>query len=459
MKRRLWLLGFFAAACTQQEGAVNVQGPIAYSRVQQIFNSRCAGGACHVDSSVTAENLDLTESVATANLINVAAAQDPKRVRVKPGQPDASYLMCKVDPACTAISGTHMPITDPLSAQERMELRLWIAEGALGGAPLDGGTTPGADVAPPVFSGAAAAASAPNSITVSWKAATDDQTPAAQLTYQVYQSATAGGENYAAPTYTTLAGATSYAIGQLPINTTYYFVVRARDAAGNVDSNKAEVSATTPAVSDMQAPSFTGLGSATASSTGITLTWTAASDNVSAAGQIVYLIYQATTAGGESYATPSYTTAPGATSYAVANLNPNTTYYFVVRARDAAGNIATSTVEKSATTSGISFSAQVQPIFTATCTGNACHAGARPQQGLDLSSVAASYAGLVNVASQQCPANKRVVPAQPDMSYLVWKLQGSGTCFFGSQMPKGAPLSAAQISTIRNWVTAGAPNN
>lgn len=458
MKRWSWLLGSFVIACSQQDGAVSVQGPIAYSRVQQIFNTRCAGGACHVDSLVNAENLDLTEAVAASNLLNVAAVQDPKRARVKPGQPEASYLMCKVDPGCAAISGTHMPITAPLSAQDIAVLRLWIAEGALGGSPLDGGTPQG-DVTPPTFAGATAATSAPNSITTSWAAATDDQTAASQITYLLYQAASAGAQNFATPSFTTTPGATSYAVGQLPINKTYYFVVRARDAAGNVDSNKVEVSATTPAISDTQAPTFAGLASATAASNGITLSWNAASDNVSAANQIVYLVYQAATAGGESYATPSYTTAPGATSYVVSSLNPNTTYYFVVRAQDTAGNIAVNTTEQSAKTVALSFSGQVQPIFTATCTGPACHAGAKPQQGLNLSSAASSYAGLVNVASQQCPATKLVLPLQPDMSYMVWKIQGAGTCFTGSQMPKGAPLSAAQISTIRSWISAGAPNN
>lgn len=39
-----------------------------------------------------------------------------------------------------------------------------------------------------------------------------------------------------------------------------------------------------------------------------------------------------------------------------------------------------------------------------------------------LSSAAASYTPLVSVASQQYPANKLVVPLQPDMSYLVWRI-------------------------------------
>jgi hypothetical protein len=48
---------------------------------------------------------------------------------------------------------------------------------------------------------------------------------------------------------------------------------------------------------------------------------------------------------------------------------------------------------------------------------------------------------------------------QPDGSYLVWKLAGSGSCFAGSRMPIGVPLPAADITTIRSWILAGALNN
>ncbi len=330
---------------------------------------------------------------------------------------------------------------------------------------LDGGVTEPMDMAAaldttaPMFAGASGAQSAPNSITVSWSAAQDNVTPASQITYLVYQSATAGGENFAAPTYTTAPGAQSYSIGKLPINTTYYFVVRARDAQGNIDANKVEVKATTPAMSDMQASSFAGLASASASGTSVTLTWSAAADNVSAAGSIVYLVYQATVPGGQNYASPTATTLPGATSQTLTGLTPGTSYYFVVRAQDQAGNTDANKVEKSASVTTPSFAANVQPIFTANCLTNACHAGANPAQGLSLTSASVSYANLVNVGSSQCPTVKRVLPNQPTMSYVMWKLQGSGACFSGSRMPKGAPLSAADLATVSGWIAAGALNN
>lgn len=179
---------------------------------------------------------------------------------------------------------------------------------------------------------------------------------------------------------------------------------------------------------------------------------------MTAPSQIVYQIYQASSPGGESYASPTFTTAPGATQYVVSGLSTGMTYYFVVRAQDQAGNINMNTVEKGATTQAPSLATQVQPIFTKSCTGGGCHAGSTPAQGLDLSS-GKSYLNLVNVASTQCITTKRVLPSTPSMSYLMFKLQGSGPCYAGTRMPKGAPLAVADITTISAWIAAGAPNN
>lgn len=322
----------------------------------------------------------------------------------------------------------------------------------------DGGTSSGDQVAP-TFAGATAATSSPNSVTVTWNAASDNVSPASQITYLLYQATAAAGQSFAQPTATSAPGATSLSIGKLATRTTYYYVVRARDEAGNIDSNKVEVSATTPATSDTMAPTFAGLAMATASGSSITLTWTAASDAVTSTAQMVYLIYQATSTGGQSFTTPSYTTAPGQTSFTVSGLVPGQTYYFVVRAQDQAGNIDTNSVQKSAATTAPSFMRDVQPILQASCTGGGCHSGTRAAENLNLDTAVSSYAGLVNVSSTQCTSNKRVVISQPDQSYLIWKLNGSGPCFTGSRMPKGTPLSPTQIATIRAWIQAGAANN
>jgi hypothetical protein len=75
---------------------------------------------------------------------------------------------------------------------------------------------------------------------LAWEAATDDFTPSSKIVYNVYQATTAGGENFSQPTYTTAPGATSFDTPQLSSTKTFYFVVRARDKAGNEDSNTVE---------------------------------------------------------------------------------------------------------------------------------------------------------------------------------------------------------------------------
>jgi hypothetical protein len=76
--------------------------------------------------------------------------------------------------------------------------------------------------------------------TLSWEAAADDLTASSQIVYEVYLAATPGGENFSMPTWTTPAGVTEYRTPGLASHGTYYFVVRARDGAGNADRNTTE---------------------------------------------------------------------------------------------------------------------------------------------------------------------------------------------------------------------------
>lgn len=102
---------------------------------------------------------------------------------------------------------------------------------------------------------------------------------------------------------------------------------------------------------DETPPIFGGLISATAiSTTEIDLNWVLATDDVTPISAIMYLIYISTTSGGQNFASPSFTTAAGATTYTVAGLSPSTTFCFVVRAKDEAGNIDSNTEERCTTT-------------------------------------------------------------------------------------------------------------
>jgi len=94
-------------------------------------------------------------------------------------------------------------------------------------------------------------------------------------------------------------------------------------------------------------------------------------------------------------------------------------------------------------------------VFTPICSG--CHTGGGAQlpQSMDLTSVNASFANLVNRASVQVALN-RVTPGNPDDSYLVRKLEG-GPAIVGDRMPRfGTPLDQTTVDAIRQWITNGA---
>jgi hypothetical protein len=74
---------------------------------------------------------------------------------------------------------------------------------------------------------------------LSWEPATE-KNKHSRFVYEVYQATTPGGENFSTPTYTTAPGVTSSDTPQLPTEDIFYFVVRARDQAGNEDSNTVE---------------------------------------------------------------------------------------------------------------------------------------------------------------------------------------------------------------------------
>ena len=99
---------------------------------------------------------------------------------------------------------------------------------------------------------------------------------------------------------------------------------------------------------------------------------------------------------------------------------------------------------------------QVQDtVLTPNCTG--CHVGANAPAGLRLDA-GNSFAMLVNVASTQVPTVLRVIPGDPQNSYLVQKIEGRAAV--GGRMPLGrAALPQASIDLVRSWIAAGAQMN
>lgn len=218
---------------------------------------------------------------------------------------------------------------------------------------------------------------------------------------------------------------------------------------------------TAPAGNDTTPPTFAGLTSATAvNAVRVTLAWSAATDDAFPGSAITYRVFFSTLPGGQNFAAPVATTAAGATSFDVTDLLPSTTYFFVVRAVDAAGNAEANVVQRQVTTpaSTVSFVVNLQAgIFSPTCAVVGCHTGANPPQGLNLSA-GQSFAFLVNTPSTEVPSILRVKPGDSANSWIIRKLTGTQTV--GAQMPFGGPpLPNADIDNVRSWINAGAPNN
>jgi hypothetical protein len=94
------------------------------------------------------------------------------------------------------------------------------------------------------------------------------------------------------------------------------------------------------------------------------------------------------------------------------------------------------------------------------CTNCHTNAGGRnPSGGMNLTAGVA-YSSIVGVASTGKPGAIRVIPGDPENSYIIHKLEGLPT-IAGVRMPRGnGPfLTDGQILVLKRWISNGAPNN
>ena len=196
------------------------------------------------------------------------------------------------------------------------------------------------NTAPPTPTSLSAAAIVGGSIQLSWTLSSPE-TDVSQ--YNIYRATSSGGENYSSPTYTVSAGISSYTDTATSNGQIYYYVVRAQDAAGNIEANTTEVSATS---SGTGPPAPTGLTATAIAAGSIKLDWTLSSPETDVAQ---YNIYRAITSLGQWYDTPFASVSVGISTYTDTTTTDGVTCYYVVRAQDAIGNNETNINEASAT--------------------------------------------------------------------------------------------------------------
>lgn len=101
---------------------------------------------------------------------------------------------------------------------------------------------------------------------------------------------------------------------------------------------------------------------------------------------------------------------------------------------------------------GVSYAAEVQPLFTSGCGGFGCHIG-EATNGVNLT----TYADVMASVGLQY-GGPIVVAGNGAGSPLVDKIGPNPT--HGSRMPlTSEPFSATQINIIRTWIDEGAENN
>ncbi|OAB42327.1 fibronectin type III domain-containing protein [Paenibacillus glacialis] len=170
-----------------------------------------------------------------------------------------------------------------------------------------------------------------SSITLAWNASTDN---VGVTSYDVYQGSTL---------LSNVSGSTlTYTNTGLSANTTYTYKIKAKDAAGNVSAFSNQISATTDVVvgGDTQAPTVpTNLTVTETTSSSVSLSWTASTDNVGVTG---YDVYKGTT----------FVQTVTGTTATVTGLAVSTAYSFSIVAKDAAGNVSAGSPAVSATTQG-----------------------------------------------------------------------------------------------------------
>jgi YD repeat-containing protein len=308
------------------------------------FKATATGGDTQPPTAPTG----LGATVASSTLINLSWTASTDNVgvtgyRVERCQGASCSSFAQISsPTTTSYSDTGLTASTSYSYR----VRATDAAGNLSSysSTVSGTTQSAPDTTPPTAPTALGATVVSSSqVNLSWTASTDN---VGVTGYRVERCQGASCTSFAQiGTPTT----TSYSDTGLTASTSYSYRVRATDAAGNLSTYSSTVSGTTQAVVDTTPPTApSGLSATATSSSQISLTWTASTDNVGVTGYLVERCQGASCTGFAQIATPA------ATSYSDSSLTASTSYSYRVRATDAAGNLSSYSGTASATTQAAS---------------------------------------------------------------------------------------------------------
>ena len=188
--------------------------------------------------------------------------------------------------------------------------------------------------APKVGTITEATATAYNSMSVKWSAATDNKTPADKLRYQLIWQAKGNPEIHISEIKPAML---SLSINGLTEKTTYVIKVKVTDEAGNeaIYEAKEVTTPNKPEEKDTVSPTPGKIIEVTPTINTIFLRWSAATDNKTPADKLYYqVIYYAKDEKKEIYSQ----TKASMFTYTITGLRPKTTYIIKVRVTDEAGN-------------------------------------------------------------------------------------------------------------------------
>jgi hypothetical protein len=392
---------------------------------------------------------------------------DPEAIRYAVAREGAASLLALVEgqtevtlPFTPAPGGSFRLEVRAIDAADNMDANASVIELRVP-APAPEPVPPPVDL-PPSFAGCGGVQMIDaKTLRVTWAAATDDGTPADAIRYDVYSATTAGGQDFSKPAATKI-GKTEALLTGLSPGTTYHIVCRARDSAGNQETNSIDFVGTTS--DDVKAPTFGGINAAavdpilrTAS-----LSWNAAADDKATPGAIVYVVYEAKGTDPFDFTSPLVVTAPGVVNVALADIPSRSTLRWVVRARDPVNNEDTNIVEMGGTTQ-TSWSVDVQPLFSQNCAVVGCHSSPNVGGGIPFSlSAFNAYESIVSVTAAERPLLKRISPGDSANSYLYQKVTLLPPAIGGNPMPApgtGNVLTADQKDILKTWIDQGALRN